>query len=74
MNDKFTASSKLGFEAFTKLMRVDKKIREEIAILQPHLDSLSESSEVSAKLLANYTEGLIGGLEICLEIINENSN
>lgn len=58
----------------TILGLIEKKIREEIAIMQPHLDSLSESTEGSAKLLANYTEGLIGGLEICLEIIDENSN
>ncbi|CAB4149217.1 hypothetical protein UFOVP536_56 [uncultured Caudovirales phage] len=61
----------ISFETFRMLGEVRAELVKEIDILKPHLEGLSDSTEVSAKLLANFTEGLIGGLEICLEVIDE---
>ena len=64
----------MSLETFTRLHRLSERLKEEIAILEPHLASLGESKENTAMLLANYTEGLIAGMEIAIEFIKESKD
>lgn len=47
------------------------KLQTEVDILTPYLVELGKSKLDSSRLLHSYTEGLIEGVKLSLEVINE---